>query len=141
MSALIGSPSTINLLPTKNIQVIKSVYDLEPNLTHEWLLIIKDNNIVGMFEIQPLSKITGIVHLHIKEEFQKQGVAIEAMNALTEYLKPTPIKQLIGSIAVKNKHIMSIVNKTKARCCGLISNGIIWNNELQDIALFQLEVI
>lgn len=130
----------MHLFETKETVLIQSIYPLIPNTEHKYYLIEESNNIIGMFEIQPITKITGILHLHIKEHYQNKGLAIKAFNKLLEILKNGSIKQLIGTIPEDNKNIMSVVNKTKATYCGKLTNAIIYNNRLQDLLLYQLEV-
>ena len=133
----------IHLIPTKDVDLIwtlSGIEILDIDLKHDWLVIKEEYKLIGIFEINPLTKISGLLHLNILEEYQNQGIAIKAFNALIKYLKTTNYKQIIGSIPEKNKKIMSIVNKTKGKCCGSIKDGIIFNNELQDLLLFQLEV-
>lgn len=131
----------MNIISTKNLSLINSVKQLDPDLFHDWLLIVKDDQILGMFEIQPITKITGILHLHIKDEFQKQGTALKAVNELIEYLKENTIyQQLIGTIPISNTYIRSVVDKTTAICCGLIKDSIVIDNKKQDMLVFQLEV-
>lgn len=114
--------------------------NLNINQHNLYFEISLSGKIIGLFEIQILTQITGILHLHILEEFQNQGLAIHAVKELIKALKNTEIKQLIGTIPETNQHIMSIVNKTPSKCCGLIKDGIIWNNQLQNLILFQLDL-
>ncbi len=130
----------LRIFQTKNPHIIRSVFNFEPDLEHEFIIINKDTKIIGMFEIQPVTKITGILHLHIKQEYQNQGIASEAMKKLVASLKQTNYKSLVALIPASNKNIMSIVNKTKAKCCGLLQDGIILNNVVQDLIIFQLMV-
>ncbi len=123
-----------------SLESLEILFPVRVNKAHEYYIIIVENDVVGLFEIQPLSKITGILHLHILEKHQKRGLAINAVNELINVLQNSSYQQLIGTIPENNKHIMSIVNKTKAKCCGLIKDGIIWNDILTNLVLFQLEV-
>lgn len=130
----------INIIPTKNITLIKSIFPMEPNLLNDFRVIAYKGDLIGLFEIQPITSITGILHMHIIKEFQNQGLAIKAFNQLIEDLKSSPFKQLIGSIPEHNKNIMSIVKKTQAKCCGMLEDAIIFNGKLQNLVLFQLEI-
>ena len=130
----------MRLFKTKIKDLIHSIYPLEINDRHDYFVIYHFDKVIGLFEIQPLTRITGVLHLHIKDEFQNQGLAIKAFNRLIEDLKNSPYKQLIGCIPSSNKRIMSIVNKTRGRCCGALKDAIIIDNALQDIILFQLEI-
>ncbi len=133
----------MKIILTTNPIVINRIYQLDVNIRNKYLLILDEDikTYIGLFEIQPITKITGILHMHVSPEFQKKGNGIKAFNALMDYLKDKEFKQLIGTIPVKNNKIMSVVNKTEAKCIGLIRDGIIFDDVLQDLALYQIEVI
>ncbi len=126
---------------TTNVALIRQTSGFEPNMSNIWLIINFRSKAIGLFELQEVSKIASIVHMHIISGYQKQDLGLLAFKKLVEYLSlHSKIKTLIGTIPAKNSHIMSIVNRTAAKCCGNIPNGIIFNNELQDLLLFNLEV-
>lgn len=130
------------LKTTLNPDIINSIYKLDINAANLYITIQIDNKYVGMFELQEMTKITYIVHMHIKEEYQKQGLGPKAFKELLQYLKETSqIRKLIGSIPANNNRILSIVKKTSAKCCGLIKDGIIFKGVLQDLVLYELDLL
>lgn len=130
----------MHIFQTKSKLLIQSVYPVEIVDTHDYLMMHQEGQVKGLFEIQPITKITGMVHMHIKEEHQNQGIGIDAFNALLMYLRGRQYKQLIGPIPEHNTRIQSIVNKTLAKECGRIKDGIVYDNKLQDLILYQLEI-
>lgn len=125
---------------TTNEALIKSVHPGVPNFQNEFYLIISDQKLLGIFEIQELTKITGILHMHLTPEYQGKGLGIQCFNELIKMLKGGKYSHLMGTLPAENHRILSVANKTKARVCGCLTNAIIYDNKLQDLILFELEV-
>ena len=121
---------------------IESLTDFPTNPTHLYLLIKKDTQTVGVFELQKITNITASVHMHIIEEYQQQGIANKTLYPLLDYIRfYTSYKKLIATVASTNEHIQKVLDKTDFVFCGLITDGIIWNDRIDDLLIYQLEVI
>lgn len=132
----------ITLLKTTSIKHIKQINpDIQPNILNTWV-VIKDNKYeVGLFEIQELTKITGIVHFYIKPEVRNQGYGKKMCPLLLRFAKEkTGFRKLIASIPAYNIPMIAVMKHTDFKCCGAVRDGIIWDDRLQDIILFEIEV-
>lgn len=121
--------------------LLKGFEDMVNNPDSIYLRIQDDGKIVGLYEVQMFTKITGNVHVRLLPEARNTGISKDAYPALLEYLKAnTHLKKLICSIPAKHEPMMKIINKTRFKACGLIPDGIFWNDETQDLILFQLDI-
>lgn len=127
---------------TLNPDIIYSITDKVIINAHNLYIVISVDNIyIGLFELQCLTKTTYIVHMCIKDNFQKQGHGLKAFLKLKKFMQVTsPIRKLIGTIPIQNTNILSIVNKCNAKACGLIKDGVIFDGVLQDLLLFELDL-
>lgn len=132
--------SSINIIRTDPYEGLSIIFPVIINKAHEYYLIYKDQVIVGLFEIQPISKITGNLHMHILEKYQKQRLACKSVLELKKILKNSDYKQLIGTIPANNLHSASLIKQLNAHYVGMVQDGIIWNNILTNLLIYQLEV-
>jgi len=131
----------MNLVETKNITKIQSIYHLMPDLMHTWLIINKDDQSIGMFELQELTKVTAIIHMHIKSEYQNLGYAIRSYRPLVKYIKEnTEYQSLMAPVPQNNKRMLRVLTKTDFKCCGVVPSGIVYDNQQQNLLLFELNV-
>jgi RimJ/RimL family protein N-acetyltransferase len=79
-------------------------------------------------------------HIHILDKHQAKGYVFKGWEVLHTLLKDSNINTIVGSVPIENENMMKVVMKTNFKCCGTIPNGIIYNNKLQDLVLFSLEV-
>lgn len=130
----------ITLQVTTAAERIKNIFNIQINPAHIYIAIMYREEDIGLFEIQMLSKITGNLHMHIKENFQNKKFGFAAVNKLLTELKDSNIQQMVAMVPSRNKAIQRLTEKTKTKCCGILKDAIIWNGELDDLLLFQLEV-
>jgi RimJ/RimL family protein N-acetyltransferase len=127
--------------PYEVLAYIQQELALTVSFDSMYLKIINDNELIGFFEIQELTKITSILHIHILERFQNKGYSGQLLTPLLNFLKRnTSIKMLVATISSQNKRMLSVMMRTPFKVCGLIPNSIQENNQIQDLILFQLEV-
>lgn len=106
-----------------------------------WYFINHNNESVGCFQLQEVTKITVSVHMSLLEEYQNKDIAIKCFKPLLEQLKKdTTYSKLVCTVPVNNKHMLSVLNKTTFKVCGLIPNGIIWDTKLQDLLIFEVTI-
>jgi RimJ/RimL family protein N-acetyltransferase len=127
--------------PYEVLAYIQQELALTVSFDSMYLKIINDNELIGFFEVQELTKITSILHIHILERFQNKGYSGQLLIPLLNFIKMnTSIKMLVSTISSQNKRMLSVMMKTPFKVCGLIPNSIQENNQTQDLILFQLEV-
>ena len=132
----------ITIEKTTHHKLIKDLTTYDTYTSSRYFLIKSDDFIVGIFELQAITKITETVHLYILPAFQKKGIAYSAFLELIEYLKQEQkILKLICTIPITNKNILSALRKTPFKACGVISHGIIWNEQIQDLLIFELTIL
>jgi len=90
-----------------------------------------------------------VLHLHILQEFRDLGHATQAFKLLINELRQNPIylcnsevscKTLLATLPIQNKAILKVADKVNARKIGQLSNSILYNNQIQDVVLYTVEV-
>ena len=119
------------------------VEDYEPNLHNDdiWLHIIQDDKDIGLVQLEPITAITANSHVYILPEHHGSGIALEAVREVREYIKEKlRFKKIICTVPFDCGHVVKFNNKVGFTPCGLIHNGVIYNNRLQDLIIFEIEV-
>src|SRR5439155_159147 len=104
----------INLQYTTDEVLIKNIHYMTINPYNEYIVIRNDQEVIGLFEIQSLTKICGILHLHIIQKHQRKGYGQKAFKTLIECLKGSKYKSLISGLPVENKAILRLSNNTQS---------------------------
>lgn len=148
----------INIIPTNSDNLVKKIItndklwilagysgkkeEFMPNMDNLWLEIQQNTVITGLFELRRFNTITFEIHPYVLPEHQHTGLSLDALNKLQEFLKENykEIKNLISYVPISCTHSIKFLEKTNSKISGLIKNGIIYNNQLQDLLLYQLEV-
>lgn len=126
---------------TENKQLIEGLTGWEYNEKHLYLLSTIEGEAFGIYEIQPLTKITGNVHVIINPEYRGTRVSFEMYQLLKDYLRDhTEYRKLIATVPEKNERMLRVINRTEFRACGLIQNGIIWDGQEQNLIVFELDI-
>jgi len=112
----------------------------DPKQRSVWLEIFKDEISIGVFQLQEITKITFNIHIHIFEEYQKKGFAFKCLDPLLTRLKHLKIKKLMCTVSKNNRVMRRVLSRTPFKLCGSIKDGIIWNDELTDLLIFELNI-
>ncbi|HEY3527386.1 MAG TPA: hypothetical protein VGK47_14410 [Nitrososphaeraceae archaeon] len=143
---------------TKNVDLIRSIVTnpilwkqaghdgdpifYTPYLGNIWLIGQKDNKNVGLLELKQITAITYEAHIRILPEFQGTGESVEFAQNVRKFIKNSckNIHNLVCHVPMECKYVINFLSRLNLKVNGLIRNGIIYNNTLQDLIIFQLEV-
>lgn len=131
----------ITIEKTLDIDLVHHLVRFKTDVKTHYYLIMRDNHIVGVYQLQELTKVTALIHMHILPEYQAKGIANESFNTFLKLLEGNKrITKLVATIAATNKYMRKAIDKTDFKCCGMISEGIIYNNQYDDLIIFELKV-
>lgn len=147
----------VNISQTENIDLIKSIVtnerlwemagytgnkeEFKPNLNNIWLVIKDNETIAGLVELREYTRITFDGHIYIKPSFQNRKLAPLAVLKTIQYLKQnTPIHNVVIPVPMTCIYVMKFLDKCPTKVVGMIENGIIHNNILQDLILYQIKI-
>ena len=147
----------VNISPTFDVATIKNIVthpklynlaghcgdpaDYVPDLNNLWLLVKSNNEVAGLIGLSEFTKITAVGHIYILPEYQTTGLSEAAVYKAAEILKEnTYIRQIIIPVPTECRHVHLFMQRIKAQKSGIIKNGIIYNNNLQDLILYQYEL-
>ncbi len=117
------------------------VEEFEIDKTCNYLGVIYQNELAGMFQLKEFNKITVDAHIYILPKYQNGLLSLKAVKACKEYLQEnSDIYKVITSVPYECHYVHKFLAKTEFKPCGLINNGIIYNNNLQDLILYQLTI-
>lgn len=106
-----------------------------------WVLITQDNIDIGVFELRKVTNITYDIHTYILPEYHNTATTLEATKTGLEFLKEhTTIKTIIITTPQECLYIVKHVLKVGFKPCGIIDDGVIYNNKRQNLVILQYEV-
>ncbi len=114
----------------------------EPDFNNEkFYLIHKESLVIGITTLKKFSNITYDAHLILLPEYHGRGLATKVGYKFFKFVKKnTIINNLITSVPLEAKHGHKYMERLEFKVIGLIKNGIVYNNKIQDLILYQKEV-
>lgn len=117
------------------------VEEFKVDKTCSYLGVIYQKELCGMFQLKEFNKITVDAHIYMMPSYQNRNLAVKAVKAAGEYVKETTeFKNIITSVPVECTHVFKLLNKTDFKVCGQLTNGIIFNQRMQNLILLQWEI-
>lgn len=117
----------------------KSKY--KADLNHLWLLIKENDEIIGLGEFIQIKTITWECHIRILPKYQGKGIALEGAKKGIVWLRHnTVIRNVIAYIPYECEHVFKFLKKLEFIPSGIIKNGIIFHNKLQDLILLSKNI-
>lgn len=105
-----------------------------------YLLIKKEDNILGMFQTREITRILMDAHIYLLPEYWGREYSYKALITLFDYFKNTKYNKLITDVPECCSHVISLMNKVGAVLCGYIDNGVVYNNRLMGLMLFSYDL-
>lgn len=131
----------IHLHPLLHFETVRQAIPKNTAPIGLFLEIKKEMATIGVFQLQEFTKVCGIVHLHIFENYQNKGIVKQLYDPLIDWVRQnTRYSKLLATIPEDNIKMRAIVAKLPFRICGIVGDGIIYNNRSQNLLLFELNI-
>lgn len=142
------------IFPTKNISLIEGILN-DPELksltdgqsgeeiarinpAFEYLIAINDNYLCGMFSIRKVTNRVLEGHIRILPRFWKTEIPSLALNKACEFVKEyKDCSKVITTVPSNCYHVLKFISNHEFKQCGEIHEGIIYNNELVSLLIFE----
>ena len=106
-----------------------------------WLEASELKQPLAIFQLLEQTKIVGNLHAHTIKEHENKSIHRKVMPEVLDWIRQnTGYEKVIGTVAEGNIKVRAILAKHAFRVCGIISNGIIENNQLQNLLIFELNL-
>lgn len=120
---------------------VKDYIPFKTDNTGIWLEVTDSQKVIAVFQLQEFTKITGNIHLHILKENQGKGIAKTLFDPLITWIEHnTKYQKLIATVPEHNIKMRAVIARLPFRITGIISNGIILDNKIQNLLIFELNV-
>ena len=119
--------------------------DIEPHeykvdWSSKYLLLQDYERIYGLFRIREFSKITLEAHIYILPEYWGKPVGVKAVKKLEKYARSRGYRNIFTTVPITCVQVLQFLQKVNCKVCGKIDKGIIFNNELVDVILFNKNI-
>lgn len=113
-----------------------------PNMDNLWLTALIANDFVCLMELRKFTSLIYDCHIYTLPEQMRKGIATEAVKQAIQWIKKnTQIKTLMLTVPFSCQHVIKfLANKTDFKICGMLHKSIIYQNRLEDLILYELEV-
>lgn len=102
-----------------------------------YLLITQDNEILGCFQVRPLSIVTVDCHINILSQYWGTGCGIKATHSVFKWLiNNTQYNKVFTDVPAKCVQVIKLMDKLNAKPCGLIREGCVYDKQLTDLILY-----
>lgn len=114
--------------------------DFKINKKMEYFLIKKDDLIIGCIPYKELTSVTLEVHLQVMPSFWHKKLSLEIYLAFKEFIKAKHYKKLLITTPAMCIHVLRLLQLYNFKVCGSIPGGVVYNNILQTLFLFEQEL-
>jgi RimJ/RimL family protein N-acetyltransferase len=119
--------------------------DFTVDLSFDYLLIQdedQDNEVLGLFQVRSLTKIILEAHIYLLPKYWGKDYAKRSVLALFEYVRTqTRYHKVLTDVPASCKHVIKLMKKIGAEQCGYIKEGVVYNNTLQTLLLFDKKIV
>ena len=107
----------------------------------EYIVAFWDHEPVGLWTLHPITNLVVDAHIAMIPKYWGTEVIQKAMEAGYKYLKEeTEYTKIFTSVPSNCLHMIKFVTKWKYKACGIIKDGVIYNNQLVDLLLFETDI-
>lgn len=104
----------------------------------EWLLVTEEDIVLGCFEIKDLTSIVLEGHIAILPKYWRR--TIEIMNLAHQWCRDNKYKVVFTHVPENCIHMLKFMVRMGYEACGQIENGIIFQNKLVKLFLFNKQL-
>ncbi len=147
----------IELKETQEVDVIKSIMtnpilfrltngksaninDFQLDETFQYLVCKKEEEIVGLLQVKALTKVVLEVHIFLLPKYWGKKVSYEVADAGHKWVKEQGYLKTFNRVPANCIHVLKFLQEINYKVCGMIEKGIIHNNCLVTLFLYEFEV-
>jgi RimJ/RimL family protein N-acetyltransferase len=120
-------------------QCLVEEFTIDPSC--RYLSIQYFNELAGLFQFKEFNKIMLEAHISILPKYHNGHLSVKAVKAAKEYLaENTGFLKAFTTVPMECEHVHKLMVKTDFEVNGLIPNSIIYNNRLQDLIIYSLNI-
>lgn len=132
----------------KDTELVKQIVGADVDMAvvplpsyYHYLAIYDDTTFIGVIAYEEVTKVCFNVHGGLLSTFQKGTYAVDMITALIEYFKNHSFATcLIWSSPVQCIWVHRLLQKLDIPMTGIIPQGIVYNNKLQDLLIFSKRI-
>lgn len=104
----------------------------------KFLVIYHAEEVIGVFSFREVTKLLIEAHIHILAEYHTKGFGKQAVEAGILWFKEnTSLKQLVTYVPSNCFHVLKFMQSNNFIACGSIKDGVVYNNTLVSLFIFQ----
>lgn len=111
---------------------------IEENFNYK--IIKNDEDIVGCFRYRSLSNTTLEGHISILPKYWNTGIPQESVKQGMLWAKENKYLKLFAPVPSVCIHMLQFLHNLGFTCCGMIKNGVVYNNQLATLFFYEIEV-
>lgn len=111
---------------------------IEDNFNYK--IIKSDDDVVGCFRYRSISNTTLEGHISILPKYWNTGVPQESVKQGMLWAKENKYLKLFAPVPSSCIHMLQFLQNLGFTCCGMIKDGVIYNNQLATLFFYEIEV-
>ena len=121
-------------------QALSEVDSFELEEDYIYLIIRKDDLLIGCYTYRPFTKNVAEVHAFILSEFWGSGISKEVASSAYEYFINKGFIKLFTTVPDICIHVLKHLSYLGFTACGSIKDGIVFNHRLCTLFLFEKDL-
>lgn len=122
-----------------NKTVVKMIGYDDIDTSYQYILI-EDKELIGCFQVRPVTKCVLEGHVYILPEYWGTEKPQQAVLEMHEWIKKQGYTKIFTKVPANHVRSLKLAHKLKYKACGAIEKGIVFNNQLVTLYLFEFEV-
>lgn len=107
------------------------------DINYDYFLIINEDEILGLFQTRPFTKICLEAHIHLLPKYWgKRAYSKYAIKSLFEHFKSSEYNIVLTDVPEECSHVINLLLKLDCEVSGFIPQSVIYNNKLMGLFLF-----
>lgn len=148
----------ITIHPTKDYELVREILthpalfkltygqgikieDYKVDETLDYVVAFWDHEPVGLWTLKPVTNLVIDGHIGMVPKYWGTEVVQKAMDAGYQYLRNnTEYTKIMTSVPSNCLHVLKFMEEYKYKACGIIKEGVIYNQQLVDLLLFETDL-
>ena len=121
---------------------VSRIEDFIVDPSYFFLEFLVDDKTAGLLKVRYLTAITVEAHIMILPEHHESGISLDIASKIIEFLKVnTQLSNLVTFVPSSCVHVIKYMRRIHFQLYGIISNGIVYNNQKNDLYCYKYEIV
>ena len=140
IKSIVTNPPLFKLINGQDPSCTRENYEVDTKL--DYLVAESHSTYFGLISMRTITSMVVETHIRIIPYYWKTGTSIEvALHGLKWLAANTAYRKTTTTVPGNCHHVLKFLKLIDFKPCGIINDGIIYNNELTSLIFFEKELV